>query len=327
MREVGGWIARLARVGLFAAALQIGVTSCTTPPPDFSAAPKAAADPSPPKTYADSIQAWRDARVKRLTSDTGWLTVAGLFWLSPGENTFGADSSNAIVLPAGAGPARAGSFRLERAEGRERVVVRAEPGAGVRVADSLVTERALASDASGDPDLVKVGRLTLTVIERGERLAIRMRDPESTMRKEFRGIESYPIEPSYRVVASLEPLDPPRKISVPNIAGYADSMTAPGLLRFTLGGVECTLTPVHEEPSDTLLFIIFSDETTEVETYGGGRFFYANPPRDGRVTLDFNKAYNPPCAFTPFTTCPLPPDGNDLPVAVRAGEKKYAGHD
>ncbi len=326
MRGIG---ARLARLGLFAAlaaAVQNGASSCAAPSPDSTAAPK---------TYADSIQAWRDARVKRLTSDTGWLTVAGLYWLSPGENAFGTDSSNAIVLPAGSAPARAGSFRLERVGDRERVVVRAEPGTEIRPAGGAgaagaahsVTERALVADDAGSPDTVRVGRLTFIAIKRGERLAIRMRDTESTMRKGFKGIDFYPIDPSHRVEARFEPFDPPRKIPVLNIAGYADSMAAPGRLRFTVDGVSCTLTPVHEEPSDTLLFIIFSDQTTEVETYGGGRCFYANPPRDGRVVLDFNKAYNPPCAFTPFTTCPLPPEGNDLPVAVRAGERKYTGHD
>lgn len=307
------------------------------PPP----APSARADsvpraPSPPVTYADSILAWREARVKRLTSDTGWLTVAGLFWLRDGENPFGTDSSNAIVLPPGSAPARAGSFVLERGPEGERVRVRAPAATGARLAgtgaegapDSLVTERLLRADDAGAPDVVALGpRLRLFAIRRGERLAIRMRDLESRIRTGFRGIDAYPIDPAYRVLARLEPFDPPRKVPVPNIAGYADSMEAPGRLAFTLGGRRCALTALREDPADTLLFIVFSDETTEIETYGGGRFLYSDPPRGGRVLIDFNKAYNPPCAFTPFTTCPLPPEGNDLPIAVRAGEKKYEGHE
>jgi uncharacterized protein (DUF1684 family) len=278
-----------------------------------------------PLAYADSIASSREARVARLRSDTGWLTVAGLFWLSPGDNAFGADSSNAIVLPPGSAPPRAGVFRLE-ASGQ--VVLRAEPGAGLRLADTLVAVAALRGDDADEPDVVTLDpRLRFFVIRRGGRPAIRMRDLESSIRTGFRGVDFYPIDPALRIDAEFVPLDPPRRIPVPNIAGYADSMTAPGVLRFALGGAACTLTPVHESPEDSTLFIIFADETTEIETYGGGRFLYADPPRDGRVTLDFNRAYNPPCAFTPFTTCPLPPEGNDLPVAVRAGEKKYAGHE
>jgi uncharacterized protein (DUF1684 family) len=302
-----------------------------TAAPDSAAAPvsPAADTTTPPPTYGDSLQAWRDARVKRLTSDTGWLSVAGLYWLSPGENTFGTDSSNAIVLPRGSAPARCGAFHLARAANGDRVTLRAAPKAEVRLAsggDSLVTERVLATDVSGGADMLKVGRLTMFVIKRGDRLAIRMRDPESPLRKEFVGVDFYPIDPGYRIEAIFETFDSPRMIPVPNIAGYADSMIAPGVLRFTVDGMPCTLTPVHEGPSDSTFFIIFRDQTTEVETYGGGRFLYADPPRDGRVVLDFNRAYNPPCAFTPFTTCPMPPDGNDLAVAVRAGEKKYGRH-
>ena len=301
-----------------------------TAAPDTAAADSAAADTTAPSpTYGDSLQAWRDARVKRLTSDTGWLAVAGLYWLSPGENTFGTDSSNAIVLPAGSAPARCGAFHLAHASNGDRVTLRAAPKAEIRLAsggDSLVTERVLATDVSGAADMLKVGRLTMFVIKRGDRLAIRMRDPQSPIRKAFVGIDFYPIDPAYRVEATFESFESPRMIPVPNIAGFADSMLAPGILRFTVNGTPCALTPVHEDPSDSTFFIIFRDQTTEIETYGGGRFLYADPPRDGRVIVDFNKAYNPPCAFTPFTTCPMPPEGNSLAVAVRAGEKKYEGH-
>ncbi len=286
------------------------------------------------KTYADSIQEWRVARVQRLRSDTGWLTVAGLFWLSPGENTFGTNPRNTIVLPEDSAPEHAGSFRLEQNVGGksgkdgERVTVRVRSGVDMRIADSLVTERVLRADDTIDPDVLTLGpRLRFFLIRRGERLAIRMRDLRSTMRAGFTGIDVFPTDAAYRVEARYTPLDRPRKIPVPNIAGYSDSMITPGTLSFTLGGKSCTLTPVHEDPADTLFFIIFGDATTELETYGGGRFLYANPPRDGRVTLDFNKAYNPPCALTPFTTCPRPPEGNTLPIAVRAGEKTYQGHE
>lgn len=287
-------------------------------------------DTTTPSTYADSIQAQRDGRIARLMSDTGWLTVTGLFWLSPGENTFGTDTTNAIVLPAGSTEGHAGSFRLERTPTGERIVLHPDAAAGIRIMETdsvIVTDRVLAGDDTGRPDMLEVGRLTLFVIKRGDRFAIRMRDPESSIRKNFVGIDFYQPDSTYRVEATFEPFDPPRTISVPNIAGYADSMVAPGVLRFTLAGEPCTLTPVVEDSVSSILFLIFSDETTEIETYGGGRFLYADAPRDGRTVLDFNLAYNPPCAFTPFTTCPMPPEGNDLPTAIEAGEKKYRGHE
>jgi uncharacterized protein len=297
-----------------------------------------------PSSYADSIRTWQADRQERLRSKTGWLTVAGLFWLEPGENTFGSAPDNRIVLPDGSAPARAGSFVLEvGADGRAgaaggattggeaatnggTVTLRADPGAEVKVGDSLATIRALAGDDTGKPDVVSLGRLSLFVIRRGGKAAIRMKDPESPILKAFRGLEYFPIDRAWRVSAEFTPFSPPASIPVPNILGFADSMRVPGRLTFTLKGRRCTLLPVQEDPADSTLFIIFRDETTGTTTYGGGRFLYADPPRGGRVVLDFNLAYNPPCALNPYTTCPLPPEGNDLRVAVRAGEKTPPGH-
>ncbi len=153
-----------------------------------------------------------------------------------------------------------------------------------------------------------------------------MRDLENPGRKHFSGIRNYRIDPKWRVEARFEPYDPPRRIPIANIIGTVDSMTCPGALVFTAGGREVRLDPVLEAPDATDLFIIFSDETSGSETYGAGRFLYAGLPKDGTTVLDFNKAYNPPCAFTEFATCPLPPAQNALPIAVRAGEKKYGSH-
>ncbi|MFN0151168.1 MAG: DUF1684 domain-containing protein [bacterium] len=303
----------------------------------------APADSTAPRTYADSLLDWRTGREDRLRAPTGWLAVAGLFWLSDGENTFGTDASNAIVLPEGSAPPRAGSFwfdadaaavaaSLQPAErspsdsAPRASFVRVRAGAGVemRVGDSLVTDRALLADDSGAPDALTLGRLQFTAIKRGERFAIRMRDPESAMRREFRGIDYYALDSEYRVEAKFTPFaGPPHRIEVPNIAGYADSMIVPGVVSFVINGNHLQLRPVLDAPGDSSFFFIFADATTEVETYGGGRFLYADLRPDNTLTIDFNKAYNPPCAFTPFTTCPMPPEGNRLPVPIRAGERKY----
>ncbi len=272
--------------------------------------------------YEAEIQAWRQKREERLKSDTGWLTVAGLFWLKPGSNVFGSDSANAIVLP-GPVPARAGMF--EFAEGR--ATLRLEPGV-----DATVNGRPapagpipLKADDEGQPDLVQLGDLTMFVIKRGDRHGIRLRDSNSRMRREFAGLSWYPVRPEYRVEARWEPYDPPRTLDIPNILGNVEKSTCPGAAVFELNGHTIRLEPILEEPDAEELFFIFKDSTAGHETYGAGRFLYAALPKDARVVLDFNKAYTPPCGFTPYATCPLPPEGNKLPIAVEAGEK-YSGH-
>jgi len=319
-----------AAIALLALALALACGAAPRLVAGARAADGAPAGGEAPRTYADSLLDWRTAREDRLRGPMGWLSVAGLFWLSDGENTFGSGGENAIVLPGGSAPARAGAFWLDVAAADESapraavVRVRAEPGVEMRVGDSLVTERALLSDADGAPDALSLGRLQLTVIKRGDRYAIRMRDPESPMRRDFRGIDFYALDPEYRVEAKFTPFGgPPRKIEVPNIAGYADSMIVPGVVSFVVNGNHLQLRPVLDAPGDSSFFFIFADATTEIETYGGGRFLYADLRPDNTLTLDFNLAYNPPCAFTPFTTCPMPPEGNRLPIPIRAGEKKY----
>jgi uncharacterized protein (DUF1684 family) len=159
---------------------------------------------------------------------------------------------------------------------------------------------------------------------RGGRHAIRLRDPNAAARRNFHGIDTYPIDLAYRVTARFEPYAPPKKVPIANVIGTVDTMLSPGALVFQLGSRELRLDPLLEEPDATSLFLIFKDETSGSETYGAGRFLYTDLPVDGRVVVDFNRAYNPPCVFTEFATCPLPPPQNDLEAAVRAGEKDYA---
>lgn len=275
--------------------------------------------PAPDPAYTAEIEAYRQAREQRLRREDGWLTLTGLFWLEPGPNTVGSRPGSAVLLPADVSPPEAGLLVLEN-----RVVrIVPEPEAGIRLGDERVGERELKNDRSGEPDLLRLGRLTFQVIERSGRYAVRVKDPESPVRRGFRGLEYYPVDAAYRVEAELEPYDPPRPIEVQSVTGTPEEMLVPGLLRFRLAGRELTLEPLVGEPSETELFIIFRDETSGSETYGAGRYLYADL-EEGRAILDFNRAYNPPCAFTPFATCPLPPRANRLPVAVRAGELRYA---
>jgi uncharacterized protein len=277
---------------------------------------------SPPPGYEKEIQQWRERRVARLQSDTGWLTVAGLFWLHPGDNTFGTEPGNDILLPSGSAPGRAGVF--VHADGI--TTVRANPGTELHCDGRQVSSLVMRTDNEDSTDVVELGRLSFYVILRGDRYGIRMRDKESPMRQKFHGIEAWPVDPAYRLEARFEPYEPPRTLPIPTILGTVDSMLCSGALVFELDGKTYRLDPVLESPEDTSLFIIFSDETSGDETYGAGRFLYADLPENGKTIVDFNKAYNPPCAFTPYATCPLPPPQNELPVAVRAGEKKYDEH-
>lgn len=267
--------------------------------------------------YVAGIEQWREQRESRLKSDTGWLTLAGLFWLEPGENSFGTDPSNMIVLPAGTAEAFAGVFRFEDG----RVDVRMKPGVRATVGGEPIEARTLKSDAQSEPDVIALGdRLTMLVIQRGERFGIRLKDTRSRYREQFAGLAWFPIRESYRIVGRFVPYDPPRSVQVVDVTGNIQSETCPGKVIFELGGEEVSLEPVQ---SSDQLFFVFSDETSGKKTYGSGRFLYADPPEDGRVVLDFNKAYNPPCAFTPYSTCPLPTKANRLTVPVEAGELSY----
>jgi uncharacterized protein (DUF1684 family) len=273
------------------------------------------------RAYRDEIESWRRAREARLTADGGWLTVAGLFWLKEGENTFGSDAGNDFVLPRTA-PARSGRFTLREGQ----VAVALEPSAAATIGGRPAAAGPLRSDASGEPDVVVMGRLSMAVIERGGRLAIRLRDLDRAERRAFEGLDWFPVDESYRVRARFEPYDRPKMIPVPNVLGTTEAMPSPGQAVFTRDGVEHRLDGVFETKDAQELFFIFGDATNGKETYAAGRFFYSALPEGGQVLLDFNKAYNPPCVFTPYATCPLPPKGNQLALRVTAGERRYGGH-
>jgi hypothetical protein len=257
-------------------------------------------------TYPAEIARWHTEREAALKADDGWLSLAGLFWLHEGANPFGADPTGEIVLPDG--PAHAGVFHLLQG----KVTVTADG-----------STRELHPDSSSPADIFNLGRLRMLAIKRSGKYGIRLKDPESPARREFKGIQSFPANESYRVTAQWVPQ--PHKIPILNVLGQTDDSDCPGYAVFRLHSREFKLYPIIEEPGATELFYIFRDQTSAQETYGAGRFFYSSMPKDGHVVLDFNKAYNPPCAFTPFATCPLPPPENRLPIRIEAGEKRY-GH-
>ena len=267
--------------------------------------------------YRAEIEQYRAKRVQELTADDGWLTVAGLFWLKPGPNTAGSADGSDIVLPSGA-PARLGVFDLAD----RRVTFTANAGARV-TADGKPVKTMLLDTRAGDKGALAAGDLRLFAIRRGDRVGIRMRDLRSAMRTGFSGIKYFPLRAEYRVSATFTAYDRPRSIPIPNVLGQTPQMVSPGYVTFELNGRRLRLEPVYETEAQSDLFFIFKDQTSRDATYPAGRFLHAPLPINGKVDLDFNRAYNPPCAFTEFATCPLPPKQNQLPVRIEAGELAY----
>lgn len=253
--------------------------------------------------YSSEISEWRQKREAGLKAEGGWLTLTGLFWVHEGDNPFGKDPANEIALDDG--PAHAGAFTLHNGK------------VSVTLAGS---SREVKPDSA---DAVKAGRLSLFVIKRSDKFGIRVKDPESKARREFHGLDYFPANEAWRVTARW--VAEPRQIPILNMLGQTENSECPGYAVFRMQGKEFRLYPILEEPGAKELFFIFRDETAGKETYGAGRFLYSDMPQNGRVVLDFNKAYNPPCTFTPYATCPLPPPENRLAVRIEAGEKKY-GH-
>ena len=274
------------------------------------------------RPYYDEIDRWRADRVARLTSETGWTTLAGLHWFSPGASTFGSADGNQVTITKKA-PARVGTITLAG----DTITLAPDAGAGVMIEGKPVTApvRLLADADDGGPTIFTTGSLRYQMIRRGDRVGLRIKDPESDARKHFPGIEYFPVSGRWIVDARFEKFAEPKKIAITNILGQTALEDSPGVLRFVMDNREFTLTPILEK-GETDFFIIFRDQTSGRETYPAGRYLYAAPPGpDGIVRLDFNRAYNPPCAFTPFATCPLAPPENRLDLRVTAGEKKYAG--
>ena len=269
--------------------------------------------------HTQEIQKWRKARIERLTNPGGWLSLVGLDWLKDGRNTLGSAKDNDIVIPTA--PAHLGAITLSG--GKASIAL--DPKSGATIDSAAKLESELIDDTHEKPTVVAFGTTSFFVIKREDKYALRIKDAEAPTRKHFVGIDYFDIDPSWRIEAKWEAYDPPHEVDEPNVIGQVDKVIVPGAAVFERDGKTIRVEPVIETPGDKELFLVFADKTSGKETYGAARFVYSEPPRDGKIVIDFNKAYNPPCAFTPYATCPLPTAQNRIKVRVTAGEKKYRG--
>ncbi|HET7649701.1 MAG TPA: DUF1684 domain-containing protein [Gammaproteobacteria bacterium] len=272
--------------------------------------------------YADEIAEWRANRLKKLIAGDGWVTLVGLFWLKPEENRFGSAVDNQIVMDYPALPGHVGTFFLAGG----KVSFESAPDAAVMHAGEPVTRLVMKTDAKGDPTVLTLGTLNFHVIERGELFGIRVKDSNADARLRFKGLDYFDADPAWRFEAQFETCSPMKKVTIMNVLGMEEEMDSPGAVVFERNGKSYRLDTVLE-PGESDYFVMFADRTNGRQTYGAGRFLYVSPPDDGKTVIDFNKAYTPPCAFSRFATCPLPPPQNRLPIDVTAGELKYEGSD
>ena len=263
---------------------------------------------------------WRETRDRNLRAPAGWLAVSGLFYLDQGKHDFGSGQDCAVRLTADSSPALAGTLTVTP----EQVTFRAAEGVAVQLNGASVQEGRLQIDLQASeadsPDRLKIGTTTLQLIRRSGRLAVRLRDSQNPLRLSFRGEQWYPIQNEYRVEATWVPLPVQRLVQVENVRGGFSEGHVAGSVEFELQGRRLTLEALQE--SEQTLMIVFRDQTSGRETYGGGRFLSIPVPEGGRLVLDFNRAYNPPCAWNPHTLCPLPSKANHLPIPIAAGARK-----
>jgi uncharacterized protein (DUF1684 family) len=268
------------------------------------------------ETYRASIEQFRQAREASLKAEDGWLTLAGLFWIKPGETRIGGDPSSDILLPAGA-PDDLGVLTLQ--DGKARFV----PHSGVKMTlDGKPFDGGeVATDAVGKAGVLGFDRFKLTVLKRGNRHAIRLKDNASELRRDFAGCQWFPIDESWKIEAKFVPHETPTKLTFDTIVGEQDQFDCPGYVAFERDGKSYRLDAAAQ--ADDRLWFVFRDATSGRTTPGNARQLTTNGPVDGKVTIDFNKAVNLPCAYTPHATCPIAPPRNRLAIAVNAGEKNY----
>ena len=303
-----------------------------------------ASDPDPgtrgavPEVYLTKLQEHRANREERLRSPDGWLALVGLHWLQPGDNPFAvaADGGNLLFPRENGDPVpedarELGAFAWEG----ESVSVKAVPGAGLQL-DAVEGEEPgvlpageavplLDDAAEGGPSTLVFDNLSFYIIRRGEQVGVRVKSSVAPALVEFHGLDYFPVDLSWKIEAHFEPYETPKTVGIPNVLGTVYEEQVAGAVVFEAAGETYRIEPIVEV--DGTFFLIFADTTNGKETYGAGRFLYADPPdAEGRVNLDFNYAYNPPCAFSPYATCPLPPKENKLPIPIEAGEKKYGEH-
>jgi uncharacterized protein (DUF1684 family) len=269
---------------------------------------------APDAAYREAFEKWKAELAEDLKEN--WLPLAGLLWLKPGSNTFGSNSANRIVLSEDGVPERAGSFELDG----QKVTVKILPGVNAVIAGKNTTTAEMQPDSAEHPTILELGSLRMHVIQRGQRVGIRVKDLNSLAVRNYHGAVFFPVDLNYRVTATWVPSTEKKTVDVPNILGDVTPTPVAGEVRFKINGQELSLTDLGGDPSKGLFFV-FNDLTSRSETYPGGRFLDTDPVSNGTVVLDFNRAHSPPCAVTPYATCPLAPRENRLPVAVLAGEK------
>ena len=287
-------------------------------------------------TYAKEIEQWHQERWKELNGESGWLTLVGLFWLKDGSNTCGSDPKMDVLLSNEKIPAQLGSFILLRGDVAflpfgDGFTVEGKP-LDLHLEDSDLKRREigtpvlpLKSDAEDKPTILSYGSLSFQIIKRGDKTGLRVKDSQNPDRLNFKGTEFYPTNQNWRIDAQFEPYNPPKPMPITNVLGMESAESSPGAVKFEVQGREYRLDAITEK-GEPRLFMIIADKTSGKDTYPAGRYLYLDPPdAAGHLIIDFNKAYSPPCAFTKFATCPLPPRQNRLPFAIESGEK-YKPH-
>ncbi|HEX7341814.1 MAG TPA: DUF1684 domain-containing protein [Rhodanobacteraceae bacterium] len=272
-------------------------------------------------THVEQVERWRKARLDRLTAPDGWLTLIGLPWLDAGENRIGSAADNGIVV-AGL-PPHLGRVTLA-ADGQVHVALLV--GSGGRIDGEDRDAAVLLDDSHARPTVVSVGDISFFLVRRGDLVGLRIKNVHAATREHFLGLDHFPIDLSWRIEADWLPAAPGQTLDMGTAIGTIERHPVAGVAVFERDGQRFELLPVIESPGDEAYFLVFADQTSGKETYGAARFLYTEPPRDGRVVLDFNKAYNPPCVFTAFATCPMAPPENRLAARVTAGEKNYRGN-
>ncbi len=266
------------------------------------------------ENYRQQVEQWRAEHQSKLTAADGWLTVVGLDWLKEGDNRVGADPSNEVPLPPGSAPQRVAVITLHAGN----AVLHPAPGVPLTLNGKAATVTALRED----DDILAINHLKFYLIRRGDRAGIRLKDNDSAARKHFQGLSWYPMDPAWRIQAKFTAWPTPHNLVFHNTIGQQETEPSPGYVTFQKDGREFRLEAMVDEGK---LFFVLRDQTSGKTTYGASRFLYAEQPHNGTVWLDFNQTENPPCAFTAYATCPLPPPQNRLALAITAGEKKYAG--
>jgi uncharacterized protein len=267
-------------------------------------------------SHKSEIQKWRKAHETEIKGENSWFSLAGLFWLKNGVNTIGHGKNFDIQLTENFKNGKFGELLFQNGTATLKV----ENGVEALTEGILISEMVLISDVNQKQTVVKTGSQSFYLIKREDKFGVRLKDKNTKARLNFKGLKWFPIDPKLKVIADFEPFSEPKEILIPNMLGGTFRMKSEGILKFKLNGKSFSLQPVEENGK---FFIVFRDLTSKTQTYGVGRFLYAEKSKDNKIILDFNKAENPPCAYTTFATCPIPPQQNRLKIAIKGGERRY----